>query len=469
MQRVGNICLEMGRNEACYGHPNVSAVLTNPDAIFEARGDIINVMDIQTLVTRPLDLQSEAWGIVMMDVQADLPENADASVRLLVFGGTEIVPVRDRVVLNRPSCQVTNDSRNNLNLRAGPGEYYPVVDIFDRQDSIYFYGRNADSDWMLSARGWVFEPLTANNCAMDTLPVIANEEDSFVAPMQAFTLRMDEDAQCNAAPTGMLVQAPTGRTANLRINDVDIRIGSTALIRIWDDGGWLGVANLEGSVQVRSHTFTRLVPLGAELGVPLENGQPDDIPSEPWPIHEDILGIDVRLMELLPEALEMPDPWVKPVELDSASSVEDDDPIVEGEGPPVGSNPGGWGACGSCDTCGHAASECRTNPEGACVWDPGDCLGFSPGGSVTVPQPSYTCPGGVPLTVTATYFPPDEATIASHNASSSSPAFSASTAGVSESQFNVVVDCLTTGTGTIFVNMVDSKGRQFSTSFGLTN
>ncbi|HVO72373.1 MAG TPA: hypothetical protein VMT24_20130 [Aggregatilineaceae bacterium] len=49
--------------------------------------------------------------------------------------------------------------------------------------------------------------------------------------------------------------------------------------------------------------------------------------------------------------------------------------IPEEEGGPP---PGGWGPCGSCDSCGHAASECVTSPDGQCLWDPATCLGGPP-------------------------------------------------------------------------------------------
>jgi len=51
--------------------------------------------------------------------------------------------------------------------------------------------------------------------------------------------------------------------------------------------------------------------------------------------------------------------------------------IPEGDIPP-----GGWLPCGSCDTCGHPASECVTSPEGACLWDPATCAPPPPGGDV---------------------------------------------------------------------------------------
>jgi len=34
---------------------------------------------------------------------------------------------------------------------------------------------------------------------------------------------------------------------------------------------------------------------------------------------------------------------------------------------------GGWGACGSCNTCGMGADECVLSPDGACLWDPSTC------------------------------------------------------------------------------------------------
>jgi hypothetical protein len=50
-----------------------------------------------------------------------------------------------------------------------------------------------------------------------------------------------------------------------------------------------------------------------------------------------------------------------------------DDGGDDGDGPSAG-----WLPCGSCDTCGHPASECVTSPEGICLWDPATCL--PPGG-----------------------------------------------------------------------------------------
>jgi len=84
-------------------------------------------------------------------------------------------------------------------------------------------------------------------------------------------------------------------------------------------------------------------------------------------------------------------------------------PIIPGLPPPARVTPGGWGPCGSCDTCGGPASECVTSPDGACLWDPKTCAPPDTGGcpkliiqkyhpptflgSVT-PRPQPDCPDG---------------------------------------------------------------------------
>lgn len=87
LQLSANFCLELGRNEACYGYHAVSTVLSNPDAEFAERGDIVSVTELETVITRPIDPTTGEWGIVMMNLDADLPDTSGDTVRLLLFGG----------------------------------------------------------------------------------------------------------------------------------------------------------------------------------------------------------------------------------------------------------------------------------------------------------------------------------------------------------------------------------------------
>jgi hypothetical protein len=52
---------------------------------------------------------------------------------------------------------------------------------------------------------------------------------------------------------------------------------------------------------------------------------------------------------------------------------------------------GEWGACGSCDTCGHPG-ECVVSPDGQCVWNPQTCAASASAGGCT--KATATCTGG---------------------------------------------------------------------------
>ncbi len=70
-----------------------------------------------------------------------------------------------------------------------------------------------------------------------------------------------------------------------------------------------------------------------------------------------------------------PEPVFAPFVLDCHIIANVPSPTGSTPGPlsEVQSASGEWGACGSCDTCGHHSSECVLDPDGACAWDPGAC------------------------------------------------------------------------------------------------
>lgn len=321
LQLSANNCLELGRNEACYAYNSVSTVLTNPDAQFAQRGDIVPVTDLESIITRPVNLETGEWGIVMMNLDADLPndETGEDSVRLLLFGGTEITPTNsDQLVENRATCQVTNPGENGLNLRTGPGTQFPAVDILDPGETLPFYGRNTQGDWLRSSRGWVYAPLVTTECDTSSLQLISETEDAYTAPMQAFALTMSEDATCDAAPSGMLVQTPSGQTANLLVNNVEIRIGSTAYIRTREDGDWLVVGNIDGDVHVISDNFDQPIPAGAQVGIPIiqtEGGPVAGQPGNLEPLDGNLSSIAGGILPDFPALGELPPVWEPDIEV----------------------------------------------------------------------------------------------------------------------------------------------------------
>jgi hypothetical protein len=482
LERSANVCAGLGRNEACLGYPTVSAVLANPAAVFEARGDIAAVTDFETLITRPIDPDTGDWGIVMMDIQADLPENTDGSVRLLLFGGAELEPATDMVVDNRPTCAVTNDSPNNLNLRTGPNTVYPAVDVFDQGDTLSAYGRNTRGDWLLSNRGWVYAPLTTPGCDIENeLPPITNASEQYVAPMQAFTLRMDETAQCNAAPTGMMVQTPAGQTANLMVNNVELRIGSTAFIRLEDGNRTLTVANLEGNVKVKAAGFDRAVPLGAEVSIPLrpeDEAAPTGYPDNPRPLSETITAASPELFKQLPEVVRLPDRYEPPV-ADLRPGEDDPRPVSDPRpaDDPTDPRPGEWGACGSCDSCNGPRGQCVLSPDGRCVWDPTRCSNADVGPAPTAtPAPTASlnatdqnCFVNDVLTVVADYTSSDGAFLDSASVTvdivDTVIAYEYVTPNATTSNVQMQFKCANDGMTDVTVSGSDSQGRSVSTTF----
>ncbi len=91
LQAIGSGCAEMGRNEACYGHVNVQATFREGvEAQFENNGDIVDVADLESLLTEASDPSSETWGVAILNLQADLPDESEDSVTLVLFGDAEI-------------------------------------------------------------------------------------------------------------------------------------------------------------------------------------------------------------------------------------------------------------------------------------------------------------------------------------------------------------------------------------------
>lgn len=273
-------CLDVGRNEACYGNSAISATLNDDALAFETPGDIIPVNAIDALITRPINPDLQEWGVAMLNLQADLPD-ADDSVQILVFGGAQMTPTMTQLAADTPTCHFTNSSGHNLNLRAGPGENFGVFDVLDQDDTLLIYGRSADGAWLRSSRGWVYAADGTLDCdTSGELRLIENSQDLYSAPMQSFTLRVDDEARCDAVPSGLLIQSPTGQTANLQINNVELKIGSTAFVTVDKDRQFMTVSSLDGNVDVVNGNVP--LPEGGQVQIPLDDeggysGDPDDI------------------------------------------------------------------------------------------------------------------------------------------------------------------------------------------------
>jgi hypothetical protein len=92
MQESEAFCQNIGTNQLCYGNFSVKADLAQGiNADFSERGDVIDVDILRRLSAAPLDLTTQAWGIAVFKVTANLPRSLPGqTVTVLVFGNTTL-------------------------------------------------------------------------------------------------------------------------------------------------------------------------------------------------------------------------------------------------------------------------------------------------------------------------------------------------------------------------------------------
>ena len=251
---VETACAQTGRNQACYG--NVALTATPRDGVrsltFRQQGDVADVADLASLQLQQLDAEQQVWGIVMMKLQANLPDTLPGqNVTFLLFGDVKIT----NAVTSAPS---------EVPLR----------------------------------------------------------------PMQAFYFSTGiSKSNCAEAPdSGILIQTPKGAgKINLRANDVDIQLGSTAYLRA-QPAGKMTVSVVEGEGILTSDGKTVIVPAGAQAQVPIdEDLQADGVPDDPEPYEEsEVADLPVDLM---PEDIEI----ASPEEFDAEEDDVDADSLDDSE------------------------------------------------------------------------------------------------------------------------------------------
>jgi hypothetical protein len=244
LQSTDELCADTGRNQACFGHVDLS-IEAQPDAVnfeFVDVGDIVDVASIQNLRLSTLDTSAGAWGVVLMRVQANLPNSIPGqNVTFMLFGDTEIRNNATSVAeQNIPTLDAQISSSINANIRVGPDSAMAVLDSIPNGTNVIANGNSQNNQWVrieipnndLGQYGWVSKQLIATSGDFSTLNVISPDQPEY-GPMQAFYLSTGIGAPaCNEMPeNGLLVQTPEGvGEINLLVNEVEISMGSTVFL-----------------------------------------------------------------------------------------------------------------------------------------------------------------------------------------------------------------------------------------------
>lgn len=180
-------CTSVGRNEACYGHAMLDANVVG-DVSFETVGDIGAVADIQSLSLSALDLDTEQWGVALLQLQANIPNSLPGqNVTFIAYGNTSIendtIDKAERDlsallpegVVDRPQVPVTPTTGQPLNVRSGPATTFAVIERLNAGDVVEAVGRTAEGAWLQivlanGADGWVSNEFVSPSGDLEILP-----------------------------------------------------------------------------------------------------------------------------------------------------------------------------------------------------------------------------------------------------------------------------------------------------------
>lgn len=306
-------CEDTRRDEACYGHLVLDAE-PQPgwdEFIFEQPGDVVDITAINSLNLSALNIADGSWGVVLMQVQADLPEESQNDVTFLLFGD---VGVSNAVQL----IKVTPSA--DINIFSLPDETSDVLEEKPADEPITANGQTVDGDWLrvrvaadLGGVGWLAADQVTAEADISVLPIVSPEDSEDVelvyGPMQAFYFESgQDDAPCAEAPnSGMLIQTPEGvATVTVVMDEVVIELSGTGFVQAEADGE-LTLSVLDGSATVEANGESQFAIAGTEVSVPLdEDLSASGVPSEPQPINED--NLQNLPLALLDESVEIPEP-----------------------------------------------------------------------------------------------------------------------------------------------------------------
>lgn len=315
MSAVEQDCARTGRNQACYGYVSMNATPRAgiTDFKFAQEGDLARVGDLETLRLSALDPAANTWGIALMKIQANLPDALPGqNVTFLLFGDVEL---RNGVGTSAsgPAVQIT--AKNGINVRSLPSTSGEVIGSLGGGEAAVANGRNADGSWLRidipdsGSQGWVYASLLTPSGDTSGLPVVDTLEASPFKPMQAFYFQTGiAQTNCAEAPAdGILIQTPQGAgKINLRANDVDIELGSTAYFQARPSSQMV-VSVVEGEGRVSANGKTVVVPAGAQVFVPVNSDlMASGAPSDPQPYSRDLVA--PLPVEVLPRAITVAPP-----------------------------------------------------------------------------------------------------------------------------------------------------------------
>lgn len=302
LQAIGSNCDSMDRNSACYGYNRVEAEFTRVQAedFFTQPADRAQLVDLRTIQTSPLSVNSADWGIAVLNLQANLPQFLPGqSVIFLMIGD---VSMENTAPTNVPVFPIVITTVIASDARSAPDEMSSSYGELVPGSQVALLGKDAGEEWVRAdiqnIIAWLpvsaFEPVQIE-AALAQLSIV--EEDAPL-PMQAFTLRTsfdDTGFECAEAPPSLLlVQGPERVQVTFNVNGADVQIASTVVL-YQPAEDTLRLATLDGEATVGDDQF---IPQGFAANARLnEDGEVEEW-EETEPMSQEELD-RLRSLELL--------------------------------------------------------------------------------------------------------------------------------------------------------------------------
>ncbi len=288
LEATDRVCTDTSRNQACYGHVHIEA---EPQSLeeafkFEDVGDTVDVSRIGSLRLSPMDEDQQTWGVALMKVQADIPNSKPENVTILLFGDVQV----DNAVPDPILLDASVIGPGNANIRRQPSNRAFVLASMAPDTVLTARGRSADGNWLYvdlpddRGSGWVRRSLMEIEGNANQLRTTDPSLTSY-GPMQAFYLQNGNDqSSCSQTPNdGILIQTPEGvAEVRLWINEVKIRLGSTAFIQAPAGSRQMVVKTVEGQAVIEALGVEQTSPAGTSVTIQLnEDNKPSAPPSAP--------------------------------------------------------------------------------------------------------------------------------------------------------------------------------------------
>jgi hypothetical protein len=291
-ETTNEVCNGTGRNEACYGHVMLNAQFHAgyEDVQFSQVGDQVAVESLQALRLSGLDEATGHWGVAMMKLQANLPDNSPAqNTTLLLFGDVEI---KDSILDETPQT-FTVMAAETITMMSAPSRNAAHLGNVQAWETLAADGRTEDGRWIrvqtAEGQGWVQARQISHTDDLNQLQVLGADGVQF-KPMQAFYFQNGRTQDlCSEVPaSGLMIQTPEGAgTVRLWVNEVKIELGSTAYIQS-APGQPMTIRMIEGHAHVTTEQGSSTAIAGTEITIPMnENNAPAGQPSLPQPYTEE--------------------------------------------------------------------------------------------------------------------------------------------------------------------------------------